>query len=88
VKEAWAPPPYESERRWAVYGASKVEGERAVWDFVKKEKPHFVANAVLPNCNFGRLLDTNLPSSTGGWMRDLYKGEKQVIPPRKCFHHS
>lgn len=84
VKEAWAPPPIEPERAWAVYGASKTEGERAVWDFVKKEKPHFVANAVLPNCNFGRALDPNLPLSTGGWARALYKGEKQDLVPRKC----
>jgi nucleoside-diphosphate-sugar epimerase len=45
IQKAWAPPPYTEERRWDVYGASKTEGERALWNFVKENKPGFVANA-------------------------------------------
>jgi hypothetical protein len=29
VKAAWAPPPYEDERKWAVYRSSKTEAEKA-----------------------------------------------------------
>jgi hypothetical protein len=53
---AWAPPPYEAERAFAVYSASKTEGEKALWEFMEKEKPGFVANAVLPNYNMGKLI--------------------------------
>lgn len=31
---------------YQVYSASKMRSERAVWDFVKKEKPSFVVNSV------------------------------------------
>jgi len=83
IKEAWAPPPYKPERAWVVYGASKAQGEKAVWEFVKQYNPHFVVNAVLPNANFGTILDKSLPAATGGWSRKLYQAEKQEIAPRK-----
>lgn len=43
---AWAPPPYEADRAFAVYAASKTEGEKALWKFVKDEKPNFIVNTV------------------------------------------
>ncbi|KAE8447770.1 hypothetical protein EG329_010164 [Mollisiaceae sp. DMI_Dod_QoI] len=85
IKEAWAPPPYEPERAWAVYGSSKAEGEKAVWRFVEEQKPGFVANAILPNLNIGKILVKGQPASTGGWVVDLYHGDTtkfQNFPPQ------
>lgn len=44
VKQAWAPPPYEADRAFAVYGASKTQAEQALWKFMEEEKPGFVLN--------------------------------------------
>jgi len=82
VKEAWAPPPYQDERGFAVYGASKTEGEQALWKFVKEKKPGFVANAILPNLNLGKILVKGQPASTCGWLVALYNGD---IGPFKNF---
>jgi nucleoside-diphosphate-sugar epimerase len=35
VKAAWAPPPYDFSRAGTVYSASKVQGEKAAWKFMK-----------------------------------------------------
>ncbi|EHL02984.1 putative Aldehyde reductase 2 [Glarea lozoyensis 74030] len=82
VDEAWAPPPYEPMRAYAVYSASKVEAERALWKFVEENKPGFVVNAVLPDTVFGKILDRNLHVSTAGFVNALYKGEQQHLPPQ------
>lgn len=57
VEQANAPPPYEMDRAYAVYGASKVAGEKAMWDFVKEKRPHFVANSSMsfPYCMFTKM---------------------------------
>lgn len=49
VDIAWQPPPYTSDGASAVYAASKTEGERALWRLLEEQRPHFVANAILPN---------------------------------------
>ena len=87
IDRAWAPPPYEgAERSWAVYGASKTQAEQEVWKFVKEKKPGFVANCVLPNANFGRILDpVHQPSITAKWAIDLLNGTVDTlagIPPQ------
>ncbi|KAM3077216.1 hypothetical protein ACMFMG_003319 [Clarireedia jacksonii] len=85
VKAAHAPPPYEPSRAWAVYGASKTESEQALWKFVKEKSPGFVANAVLPNTNFGKLFYPGQPASTGGLSRKLFKGDNTImktLPPQ------
>ncbi|KAG0650010.1 NAD-dependent epimerase deHydratase terH [Hyphodiscus hymeniophilus] len=86
VKAAWAPPPYEEDRKWAVYGASKTEGEKAVWEFVKEQKPGFVVNTILPNANFGEILvEDQVLSTTAGWIKSLYAGkidDVRGIPPQ------
>lgn len=43
----------EEERPFTVYAASKTEGERAAWKFVKKNNPGFILNTVLPNMTVG-----------------------------------
>ncbi|KAF2501148.1 aldehyde reductase II [Lophium mytilinum] len=57
VEAAWAPPPYEGPKRVSdVYAASKTEGEKAAWKFMREKKPSFVLNTVLPNMNFGNII--------------------------------
>ncbi|KAL3418292.1 NAD dependent epimerase/dehydratase [Phlyctema vagabunda] len=75
IEKAWAPPPYTQDRAISVYGASKAQGEKAVWEFVKENKPQFVVNAVLPNCNFGKILDRNISASSGDFPPKLLQGK-------------
>jgi hypothetical protein len=49
VRAAWAEPPYESSRGLAVYGASKVQGEQALWKWVEENKPEMVVNTGVPS---------------------------------------
>uniref|UniRef100_A0A8H7N2J7 NAD-dependent epimerase/dehydratase domain-containing protein n=1 Tax=Bionectria ochroleuca TaxID=29856 RepID=A0A8H7N2J7_BIOOC len=42
-------------RGMLVYGAAKCLAERGAWEFVRKNKPHFIFNSVLPNVNFGKV---------------------------------
>lgn len=77
LKDAWAPPPYESSRSFAVYGASKVEAERACWSFVKEKHPGFTLNTILPNFAVGPRLNSEQAGSTSGWVRGLYQGNSE-----------
>ncbi|KAM3421239.1 hypothetical protein BST61_g1645 [Cercospora zeina] len=79
---AWASPPYTPERAFPVYGASKVEGEKALWQFVKEQKPHFVANAVLPNFNMGTILPRGSGGATGDAIASVYKGNIPAASPQ------
>ncbi|KAJ9615281.1 hypothetical protein H2200_001356 [Cladophialophora chaetospira] len=75
IKAAWAPPPYEGEqRKLDVYSASKTQGEQAAWKFMKEQKPGFVLNTVLPNCNMGLVLSPQNQGapSTVGWLKALW----------------
>ncbi|KAI9703368.1 MAG: hypothetical protein M1836_007936 [Candelina mexicana] len=82
IDRAWQPPPYTLERGYSVYAASKSEGEKALWQFVKEEKPHFVVNAILPNVNMGKILSS--PGVTGAAVLQVLKGEiPSNIGPRK-----
>lgn len=89
IKKAWASPPYEADRAFTVYGASKCEAEKALWKFVKEEKPHFVCNAILPNCNFGKILVKDQPASSGGFVKLVYDGNiidaVKNFPPRESY---
>jgi hypothetical protein len=51
VKAAWDPNTPAELKPPSVYGASKTEGERAAWKWIKENKPGFVFNAILPNFN-------------------------------------
>ena len=81
VEKAWTPPPYTQDRATHVYSASKTEGEKALWEFMKTEKPNFVANAILPNVNMGRTLLS--PGVTGTAVIDVLKGRVPPFPPRE-----
>ena len=79
VEAAWKPPPYEAERAWATYGASKTQAEQKMWKFVKEHKPSFVLNTVLPNANFGEILNDTQPASTGAWVKSVYNGNLDAV---------
>jgi nucleoside-diphosphate-sugar epimerase len=80
VEAAWAPPPYTGhERRLAVYAASKTLAEKECWRFMQEEKPAFVLNTVLPNCNIGRILSKEQPASTGGWYKGMWEGDAEML---------
>lgn len=79
VEAAWAPPPYNDDRRLAVYAASKTLAEKECWRFMREEKPAFVLNAVLPNCCIGRILSKEQPASTGGWYKNLWEGNADAL---------
>ena len=78
-----------------VYCASKVAAEKALWEFVKQQKPSFEANAVLPNYIMGKVLGRpwGQSGSTGGGVVNLYAGDEEgmksamglfkMTPPRK-----
>ncbi|KAF2726102.1 NAD dependent epimerase/dehydratase [Polychaeton citri CBS 116435] len=78
LEDAWRPPPYDSDRIYSVYAASKLESERTVWKFVKEKKPHFVANAVLPDFVCGAPLSTKDQGypSTAGMTKTLWDGQE------------
>lgn len=81
VELAWAPPPYNPERAFNVYAASKTQAEQAVWKFVEEKKPHFTANTVLPNFNFGRIIGS--PGASGEVVLAVFKGKTQFrVRPR------
>jgi len=78
-KEAWKTEGYDpAARPMHVYSASKVDSERAAWDFVEKEKPQFILNTVCPNFNIGEILDKRQPGSSSGYIRALWEGNPQI----------
>lgn len=66
---------------YIVYAASKTQGERALWTFMKNEKPSFVANAVLPYFNTGRVVGS--AGATGTFAIKLFKEGNIAVVPRK-----
>ncbi|PTB59440.1 hypothetical protein M431DRAFT_544914 [Trichoderma harzianum CBS 226.95] len=54
VALAWSGTAPDSAKGYTTYAASKTEGERAAWKWVEENKPGFVLNTVLPNCNVGK----------------------------------
>lgn len=78
VEAAWVKDPDPL----AVYAASKTEGERTLWKFVKEKQPSFVANAILPNLNLGKVLGSTGP--TGSAVIDFYTEQRRDrFPPRE-----
>lgn len=73
---------------WTVYGASKTEAERAIWKFVKEEKPDLVVNSINPNCNLGQILSDKQPASTANIPRTIFMGNLEFsaqFPPRESL---
>ena len=78
-------PPYLPERAFAVYGASKVEAERAGWEFIRAGDRGFVLNTVLPNFAVGPLLNATQAGSTSGWVTGLYNGDEELSERMRTF---
>ncbi|KAI9761179.1 MAG: hypothetical protein M1840_002011 [Geoglossum simile] len=83
---AWAPPPYEQSRAFAVYGASKTQAEKDAWAFMEKNNPSFVFNTILPDTLYGEILDPeNQQASSGGMLADVFLGKPfamHFVPPQ------
>ncbi|KAE8162634.1 hypothetical protein BDV40DRAFT_288360 [Aspergillus tamarii] len=65
----------ENSKPFTVYVASKTEGERAAWMWVKNNKPPFVFNSVLPYYTLGQVLHPEIPGSTMKWAANLLNGD-------------
>ncbi|OPB45768.1 hypothetical protein A0O28_0093350 [Trichoderma guizhouense] len=64
------------ERAMTVYGASRAAAELAFWSWVKDNNPPFVANCVVPDGNFGRVLDAEQPNGTSvGMLKRVLDGD-------------
>ncbi|KAL5095113.1 hypothetical protein Trisim1_003722 [Trichoderma cf. simile WF8] len=57
IELAWSGTAPENAKGYIVYSASKTEGERTAWDWVKENKPSFTLNTILPNCNAKYFVD-------------------------------
>ncbi|EXJ89397.1 hypothetical protein A1O3_02464 [Capronia epimyces CBS 606.96] len=79
VAAAWSKDTPAEDLPYAIYGASKTEGERALWKFVRENKPSFAVNTVLPAANYGAILSPEIPGSTMGWVRRLLDGDSNVF---------
>ncbi|KAK8026443.1 hypothetical protein PG991_003499 [Apiospora marii] len=80
VELAYAPPPAGSsfDHGHAVYQASKVEAEKAVWAFAEKKKPHFTVNVVSPATVLGEGLVKKHLENPYPWVKNLYDGDEKV----------
>lgn len=72
---------------WNVYGASKTQAEKAIWQSVRETKPPFQVACVLPNANFGTIIKPGgeNESSTASFVTNLYNGDTSMIdsvPPQ------
>lgn len=90
VAFAYRDPPYEPERAYPVYAASKTLAEKEAWRFVREAQPGFILNAVLPNINFGASLDSANQGhpSTSSMVAELFRGNSSLLaglPARKSY---
>ncbi|KAJ7663854.1 NAD-P-binding protein [Mycena polygramma] len=62
---------------YTVYSASKAEVEKAVWQFFERSKPHFQVFSVIPDMNWGPILQPGgeASSSTASWLINLIRGD-------------
>ena len=79
VEAAWQPPPYEPERAWVVYAASKTQSEQKLWEYYKEKKPGFALNTIIPGANFGPKFNVEQPEVTGGWPKAVYRGDIEAV---------
>lgn len=60
--------------------AVKVKVEKALWEWVGREKPPFRFNTVLPDTVIGPILDPdNQPASTAGFVRGLWNNDARIV---------
>jgi nucleoside-diphosphate-sugar epimerase len=88
LEAAWASPPYEPTRAPAVYAASKVAAEKAVWKFAQDRNPQFSVNTICPSGLFGEPLHKSQTEHGAAWIKLLYTGETghmSFIPASESF---
>ncbi|EHK47846.1 hypothetical protein TRIATDRAFT_217087 [Trichoderma atroviride IMI 206040] len=68
-----ATPP--EQKPFIVYAASKLESERAAWEWFKHSQPKFEMNTVVPCMNIGQILSPEIPASTMGITRKLLEND-------------
>ncbi|KAK4158344.1 hypothetical protein C8A00DRAFT_10851 [Chaetomidium leptoderma] len=80
VELAYAPPPHRDtfDRGHAVYQASKVAAEKAVWAFAEKNKPHYSVNVVSPSTVLGEGLVKRHLEIPYPWIKNLYDGNEEI----------
>ena len=71
-RESWDP---TAAFELHVYAAAKVAAEKAIWQFVEQERPHYQVSTVLPNLNMGGSVGGLPLSSTGTFVPKLLAGE-------------
>lgn len=64
-----------------VYRVAKVETERAIWDFVERQKPPFAVNVINPGLNFGKAKGSM--GVSGAQVLNVLDGNIPPIPSRK-----
>ncbi|KAL4970430.1 NAD(P)-binding protein [Aspergillus stella-maris] len=76
------------ERALTVYSAGRTSAELAFWDWVgenKEKYPDFVANCVVPDGNFGRVLEPGRtgtgPATSVGMLQRALRGVKEGVMP-------
>lgn len=83
----------DADKALAIYAASKVRGEQALWKWVKEEKPAMQVNVVLPGGNFGKVVNVAKQGfpSTAGMAAAIFENMAEVIesfihkyPPGEC----
>ena len=64
-----------------------MQAEQKLWNYMRVMKPGFVLNTVLPNMNFGAVLNDKLPRSTGSFITQIHEnggelGYLKSFPPQ------
>ncbi|KAH9205319.1 hypothetical protein DL95DRAFT_528881 [Leptodontidium sp. 2 PMI_412] len=77
--EAWAPPPYNNDRAFSVYAASKAESEKLLFEYAKEKKVSFNVASVVPGINFGKILDHNISASSGDMLKQFIDGKATAL---------
>ncbi|KAK3652916.1 hypothetical protein LTR56_004864 [Elasticomyces elasticus] len=78
VQAAWDESTSAEIRGFMVYAASKTEGERAAFNWVKKNNPGFILNSVLPDYTIGEVLHPSI-GSIGYLTTQFLEGNETVI---------
>jgi hypothetical protein len=68
------------ERKLTLYSAGRVMQELTLQSWMAEYKPSYVANIVVPDGNFGRVLDANNIASTPAQLKSALTGEWEKVP--------
>ncbi|KAI0863529.1 putative aldehyde reductase 2 [Xylaria cubensis] len=76
------------QRSLDVYSAGRAAAELAFWSWIEENKPSFVANCVVPDGNFGRVLGREHvgQGSSFGMLKRAFAGEWTDVLPYLAFY--